>query len=401
MTEEIMIEGRNIESSVSLKYGQVGGGIGSFIGPVHRAVLAMNGQADLVCGTFSSDVNRNIETGKMLGVSSDRIYANFEDMAKRESERKDPIDFVDIAVPNHLHFSVAKSFIEKGINVVCEKPLCLTEEETSELVKLVKINNVQFMVTYSYDGYPMVIEAKHLVSSGQIGDIRLVVAEYPQDWLTSLLELTGQKQAAWRTNPKYAGVGGSIGDIGSHIENVVHFISGLEIDQLLAKLEIFVEGRSLDDNAFVLLKYKNGASGNYWSSQIAVGHENGLKIRIFGTEGKIEWEQENPNYLKFQKINSPLEVFTRGSSYLSEDSKNYVRLPAGHPEGYFEAFANLYRNFCDTLIAKKNGRDLNQNDVFFPTVLDGARGVQFIHDCVRSSELGSKWVDGTFKIKEG
>ncbi|MEM0054365.1 MAG: Gfo/Idh/MocA family oxidoreductase [Nitrososphaeria archaeon] len=321
-------------------------------------------------------------------------------MAKRESERKDPIDFVVITVPNNLHFPVAKAFIEKGINVVCEKPLCLTEEEASELVKLVKINNVQFMVTYAYDGYPMVIEAKHLVSSGQIGEIRLVVAEYPQDWLTGLLEATGQKQATWRTNPKYAGVGGAIGDIGSHIENVVHFISNLEIEQLLAKLEIFVEGRLLDDNAFVLLKYKNGASGNYWSSQIAVGHENGLKIRIFGTEGKIEWEQENPNYLKIQKINSPLEMFTRGSNYLSNDAKNYVRLPAGHPEGYFEAFANLYKNFCDVLIAKKEDKELDQNSVFFPTVLDGARGVQFIHDCVRSNKSGAKWVNGTFRIKE-
>lgn len=394
-----MIEGKLNDTGVSLLYGQVGGGPGSFIGPVHRAAIAMNNQAKLVAGSFSDLPSETVQVAKELGIDADRAYADFHEMAVEEGARTEGrIDFVIVTVPNHIHFSVAKAFLEQGINVVCEKPMAFTEEEAKELVALAVAHKVEFMVTYAYTGYPMVREARNLVRTGALGMLRVVAAEYPQDWLADPIERAGtNRQAVWRTDPKYAGVSCCVGDIGTHIENLVHFITGLEIDKLAASLETFVEGRPLDDNAYILLKYKGGASGNYWSSQVAIGQENGLRIRVYGTDGAIEWEQENPNVLRFQKKGGPLQLLTRGSAYLSAAAGHVTRLPAGHPEGYFEAFANLYRNFCNVLMARKQDRTPDALDVF-PTVVDGARGTKFVFDCVKSSKEGAAWVDASFDI---
>ena len=394
-----MIEAKLNDTGASLLYGQVGGGPGSFIGPVHRAAIAMNNQAKLVAGSFSDIPSETVQVAKDLGVDADRAYADFHDMAVKEGARTEgKIDFVIITVPNHLHFAVAKAFLEQGINVVCEKPMAFTEEEATQLVTRAGAHKVEFMVTYTYTGYPMVREARDLVRTGALGTIRVVVAEYPQDWLADPIERSGNnRQAVWRTDPKYAGVSCCVGDIGTHLENLVHFITGLEIDKLAASLETFVEGRPLDDNAYMLLKYKGGASGNYWSSQVAIGKENGLRIRVYGTDGAIEWEQENPNVLRFQKKGAPLQLLTRGSGYLSAAAGHFTRLPAGHPEGYFEAFANLYKSFCNVLTAKKQGHTPDPLDVF-PTVVDGARGTKFVFDCVKSSKEGAAWVDASFDI---
>lgn len=390
-----MIEGKFEDSGAILKYGQVGGGPGSFIGPVHRAAIAMNGQAKMVAGSFSDKPEETYMTARQLDVDESRAYETFEEMAAREAEREDGIDFVSITVPNHLHYQVARTFLEKGINVVCDKPLCFTIEEAEELIKLASEKNLEFMVTYTYTGYPMVREARNLVETGELGKLRVVMAEYAQDWLADPIELDGQKQATWRTNPKYSGISNCVGDIGTHVENLVHFVTGLEIEKLSARLETFVKGRKLDDNAYINVKYSSGASGNYWSSQVAIGNENGLKLRVFGTEGAIEWEQENPNVLKFVKKGGVTQLLTRGNGYLSDSAQAYTRLPSGHPEGYFEAFANLYSSYCNRLIAKKNNL---KDDEIFPTPIDGARGVKFIHDCVESSNKGSEWIDGSFKI---
>ena len=394
-----MIEAKLNDTGASLLYGQVGGGPGSFIGPVHRAAIAMNNQAKLVAGSFSDIPSETVQVAKDLGVDADRAYADFHDMAVKEGARTEGrIDFVIITVPNHLHFAVAKAFLEQGINVVCEKPMAFTEEEATQLVARAGVHKVEFMVTYTYTGYPMVREARDLVRTGALGTLRVVAAEYPQDWLADPIERSGSnRQAVWRTDPKYAGVSCCVGDIGTHLENLVHFITGLEIDKLAASLETFVEGRPLDDNAYMLLKYKGGASGNYWSSQVAIGKENGLRIRVYGTDGAIEWEQENPNVLRFQKKGAPLQLLTRGGEYLSAAAGHVTRLPAGHPEGYFEAFANLYRNFCNVLMARKQDRTPDPLDVF-PTVVDGARGTKFVFDCVKSSKEGAAWVDASFDI---
>lgn len=394
-----MIEAKLNDTGASLLYGQVGGGPGSFIGPVHRAAMAMNNQAKLVAGSFSDIPSETVQVAEDLGIDADRAYADFHDMAAKEGARtEDRIDFVIITVPNHIHFAVAKAFLEQGINVVCEKPMAFTEQEAKELVALAGVHKAEFMVTYTYTGYPMVREARNLVRTGALGALRVVAAEYPQDWLADPIERAGtNRQAVWRTDPKYAGVSCCVGDIGTHIENLVHFITGLEIDKLAASLETFVEGRPLDDNAYVLLKYKGGASGNYWSSQVAIGKENGLRIRVYGTDGAIDWEQENPNVLRFQKKGGPLQLLTRGSGYLSAAAGHFTRLPAGHPEGYFEAFANLYKSFCNVLTAKKQGNAPDPLDVF-PTVVDGARGTKFVFDCVKSSKEGAAWVDASFDI---
>ncbi|MBO8166797.1 MAG: Gfo/Idh/MocA family oxidoreductase [Kosmotoga sp.] len=390
-----MIKGHFFEEGKKLKYGMVGGGPGSFIGPVHRAAIAMNGQAQIVAGSFSPIYDETLMTAKELGISEDRAYRSYEEMAEKEAQRDDGIDFVSITVPNYLHYKVAKAFLEKGINIVCEKPLCFTPKEAKELMELAAKNDVEFMVTYTYTGYPMIREARNIVQNNTLGNIRLIIAEYPQGWLAEPIEKEGQTQASWRTDPKYAGISNCVGDIGTHIENLAHFITDLEITSLSARLETFVEGRKLDDNAFILLKYENDASGSYWPSQIAIGNENSLKIRIYGTEGSLEWEQEHPNFLKLSMKGEPLKILSRGNDYLSSAAQMFTRLPSGHPEGYFEAFANLYRSFCNKLSAKKAGE---KSDELFPTVVDGARGVKFVHDCVNSSNKGGEWVDASFEF---
>jgi predicted dehydrogenase len=398
----LVIESRNIGGQSRLTYGQIGGGPGSFIGPVHRAAIAMNNQARIVSGCFSQNLEKSKETARELDIDLNRVYSSYEEMAQKEALRKDRMDFVVVSGPNHMHYETAKSFLEKDFHVVCEKPLSLDLTQAKTLLKLSKERKRLFMVTYTYTGYPMVREARHLVRSGKLGEIRLVVAEYAQDWLAEKAEESGNRQAQWRTDPRYAGISCCVGDIGTHIENMVHYITGLEIKRLSARLDTFVKGRSLDDNAFILLTYENGASGSYWASQVAVGKENGLVVRIYGTKGAIEWEQENPNELRLSLLGAPQAILRRGNGYLSAPAKSLTRLPSGHPEGYFEAFSNLYRNFCVALTRFEETGTLEPRGEAedFTDVLDGARGIGFVEDCVKSSRLEGAWVDAT-KISEG
>lgn len=395
-----MIEGRDLAGGAKkLRYGLIGGGPGSFIGGVHRMAIAMTGVAELAAGCFSRDYEKTKTSAEEFAVPPDRAYRTYEEMAEKEALREDKIDFVVIAVPNAEHYAASKLFLEKGFHVSCDKPLVFTVEEAMELVELARKRERQFMVTYVYTGYPLVRQAREMVRAGELGDLRVVMAEYPQDWLADKIEDTGAKQAVWRTDPKLAGASCCVGDIGTHIENMVHFVSGLEIESLAARLNTFVEGRRLDDNAFISLKYRGGAQGSYWSSQVAIGRENGLQFRIYGTKGGLEWSQENPNVLKFAPKGEPVRLLTRGNGYLGDHAKRWTRMPSGHPEGLFEAWANLYEAFCGTIRNREAGREQHPFEIF-PTVEDGARGVKFVNDCVKSSRAGAAWVDGSFSLGE-
>ncbi|MCK4241794.1 MAG: Gfo/Idh/MocA family oxidoreductase [Candidatus Atribacteria bacterium] len=375
-----------------LSFGMIGGGIGSLIGEVHRKAAAFDHKAKLVAGCFSLSYDNTLITGKRLGLDSGRIYKNFREMAEKEAARKDKIDFVTIITPNNLHFEIAKAFLEKGINVICDKPLTLKVVEAEELNNLAKKIDLLGCVTYTYSGYPMVKHAREIISKGEIGKIRMVMGEYLQEWLVMPVEKEkGNKQASWRTDPKYSGKSNCVADIGSHIENTVSYTTGLEIDSLCANLDIFVKGRALDDNAEVLVKYTNGARGIYWCSQVAIGYNNNLKIRILGEKGSIEWEQENPDCMKVAHFGQPVQILSRGRDNLYPLALRVSRLPGGHPEGVYEAFANIYSNFSDALLAKKAGNSY-QEKVDFPTFEDGVGGVKFINLCVESSQRGACWI---------
>lgn len=389
-----MIEGSAAGEKIKkLTYGMVGGGQGAFIGDVHRKSIALDGKAELVAGCFSQDHQNTLATGKMLGLDEDRLYASFEEMMAAEGQRKDKIDFVVIVTPNNSHFAIAKSAMENGIHVVCDKPLTTDSGDAEELARLSAEKNLLFCVTYTYTGYPVVKHLREMIAKGDLGDIRFVNAEYPQEWLSTPLEESGQKQAAWRSNPKFTGISNCVGDIGSHIENMVSYLTGLKIKFLCARLDTFVEGRILDDNASIMVEYDSGAKGLYWSSQIAVGHDNGLRVRIYGTKGSLEWSQENPNYAKVCDLDKPTITISRGRDDLYPHAQGYSRIPAGHPEGYFEAFANIYSTFSDALGKKLAGESLTAEEMDFPGVAEGVQGVRFIEKCVESSQRGSIWVD--------
>lgn len=387
-----MIKGRETEEiGKRLSYGMIGGGGGSFIGDVHRKAIAFDNKAALVAGCFSRNYDNTLATGADLNLEPERLYRDFTEMAEREAARPDPIDFVVIAATNNVHYKCAKAFLSKGINVVCDKPLAFTVAEAEELAALSREKQLLFAVTYTYTGYPMVKQAREMVKKGDIGEIRMVMAEYPQGWLATNVEKES-KQAAWHLDPQYAGLSNCVGDIGSHIEHTVSYITGLQIKSLCASLDVFGEGRTLDTNAGVLVKYTNGASGIYWCSQVAIGHDNDLKIRIFGTKASLEWEQENPNYLRLALLGKPVEILSRGAEYLYPRAAGTSRIPPGHPEGYYEAFANIYKTFTTALRKKKNGERLNEEDLDFPSVEAGLDGVKFINRCVESSQKGSIWV---------
>lgn len=375
-----------------LNYGMVGGGQGSFIGDVHRKALAFDGLARLQAGCFSHDFENTRQTGTHLGLAAERLYRTPEDMVRSEGQRSDKLDFVVIVTPNSGHYPVAKAFLGAGIHVVCEKPLTFEPWQAEELEALAKTKKLLFCVTYAYTGFPAVKQAKAMVASGLLGELRFVNAEYPQEWLASPLETTGQKQAAWRTDPKLAGKSNCVGDIGSHIEHMVSYVTGLKISRLCARLDSFGEGRTLDDNACILVDYVGGAKGMYWSSQIAVGHDNGLRLRIYGSLGSLEWFVENPNTLIFRPLGKPAETWSRGRDGFVPHAQAYSRIPSGHAEGYYEAFANLYATFCRALSAVKAGRKPAADDLDFPTAADGSEGVRFIDKCVESSRRGSTWV---------
>jgi predicted dehydrogenase len=388
-----MIEGQdNLVQLTRLKYGLVGGGRNAFIGGVHRKAIAMDGKAELVAGCLSRSFRNTLETGQSWGLDKKRLYKNYVDMIETESGRKDGIDFIVIATPNDAHFPMARLALEKGLHVVCEKPLATSLRDAETLAKLAAKKNRLFCVNYAYRGYPIVYHMREMIAGGELGDIRFVAAEYPQDWLATPLEATGQKQAAWRTDPKRAGISNCVGDIGSHIENMVSYLTGLEIETLCARLDKFGPGRLLDDNASVMVNYKGGAKGLFWSSQIAVGHDNGLRVRIFGTKASLEWAQEECNYANAGYIDRPSARLSRGRDKLHPRAQALSRIPSGHPEGYFEAFANIYSKFLGALAAVKAGRKPDTDDLDFPDIRDGVRGVRYIEKCVESSNKGAVWV---------
>ena len=370
-----------------IRLGMVGGGQGAFIGEVHRIASRIDNRFDLVAGALSSDPTRAAESAVELGISTDRSYANFADMAIAESAREDGIQAVSIVTPNHLHFPVAKVFLEAGIHVICDKPLTSTLEEAVQLTQLSKRKNVHFAVTYNYSAYPMVRQAREMIAAGRLGSIRVIQIEYAQDWLATDLEANGQKQAAWRTDPAKAGAGGSIGDIGTHAFHLSEFISGLRCDSLQADLESFVGKRRLDDNAHILIRYDTGAKGMLWASQVATGKENGLKISIYGAKAGLSWTQENPNYLSFTAISQATQILSRGGPNIGGMASAASRIPAGHPEGFLEGFATLYSDIADLILGK-----VSIENSLVPTVEDGLRGMQFVDAAVKSNKADSSWV---------
>jgi len=387
-----MVQGRSdATGGGKIRYGMVGGGQGAFIGAVHRLAARMDDQYELVAGALSSDPKRAIASAKELGLAPDRSYATYEEMAKAEAKRPDGVEAVSIVTPNNSHAPIAKAFLKAGINVICDKPLSVTVKEAKELVALTKKTGLIFAVTHNYTAYPMLRQAREMVASGQLGDIRVVQAEYAQDWLTNAIEKDGQKQASWRTDPKQSGAGGSIGDIGTHAYNAACFVTGLKLDSLCADLTTFVKGRKLDDNDNILLRFKGGAKGMLWASQVAVGKENGLMLRVYGSKGGLEWKQEDPNYLWFSAYGEPPRLITRGGHGSGKAAGRVTRVPAGHPEGYLEGFAALYTEIARALRARREGKT-TAADVYFPTVEDGLVGMEFVEAAVASSKKGAVWV---------
>ncbi|MCD4826328.1 MAG: Gfo/Idh/MocA family oxidoreductase [Acholeplasmataceae bacterium] len=378
---------------MKIKYGMVGGDLNAFIGDVHRKAINFEQNVELTAGCFSNIWEDNKKTGDFYNIDGQRVYKDFATMAKEESEREDKINFVVIVTPNFLHFEVAKEFLRYGFNVVCEKPLCFTVEQANELESLAKEKGVLFAVTYAYSGYTMVKYAKQLIKDGKIGSILNVNAEYPQDWLLGEVANAETKLnlSVWRMDPKFSGVSNCVGDIGTHIENTVKYITGLNIKRVAAKLNNY--GKALDLNANMLVEYENGVNGMYWSSQIAAGHGNGLRVRIYGTEGSLEWWQETPDFLNFTKRNGSFERLSRGNGYVYGRAAELSRIPAGHPEGYYEAFANVYKTYIGALRKKQQGIDLTDADLDFPSVSDGAEGVKFVHAVVESNGKNSTWVE--------
>ncbi len=379
-----------------LRMGMVGGGEGAFIGGVHRMAAALDGQIELVCGAFSSEAERSRRSGEALYIDPKRVYPDFMTMIK--SEKKLPVDkrmdFVSIVTPNHVHFAPAKMALENGFHVICDKPLSFSLDEALKLEKVVEKTGMLFALTHNYTGYPMVKHARAMIQNGDIGNIRKVVVEYPQGWLATKREES--KQASWRTDPKRSGIAGALGDIGTHAENLSEYMTGLKIKELYADITTFIEGRLLDDDANVLMRFDNGAKGILHCSQISVGEENGLNIRIWGEKGALEWHQMEPNSLIMKWLDRPKEILRTGLSFLypqmtaSPVAVAHTRIPAGHPEGYLEAFANIYRNFAMHIQAKLDGKE--QDALYdYPSVSDGVRGMQFIYKVVESSKK-NRWI---------
>jgi len=368
-----------------LRFGMVGGGPGAFIGAVHRRAATLDGLATLVAGAFSTDGDKSREQGRELHLDPRRVYDSFGAMAEREAAlpAEERIDFVSIVTPNHVHYRAARAFIERGIHVICDKPMTTTLEDAEALCQLVRKHDVVFALTHNYSGYPLVKQARAMVRAGELGEIRKLVAEYSQGWLSTRIEATGQKQADWRTDPARAGAG-ALGDIGSHAEHLARYVSGLEIEQLCADVSTFVEGRRIDDDANLLVRYRGGAKGLVFCSQVSLGEENRLSLRVYGTEASLEWRQEEPNFLVVRRGDRPMEVYKPGHAFLSPAAKHATRLPSGHPEAFLEAFANVYANAMRTIGARIAGEKPDPLDLDFPTVEDGLAGVRFILTAVDS-----------------
>ncbi|MBI9087499.1 MAG: Gfo/Idh/MocA family oxidoreductase [Desulfobacterales bacterium] len=365
-----------------LKYAMIGGGPGAFVGGVHRRALALNGTAKLVAGCFSRDLEKTRAIGLELGLDEDRLYATPEEMTRLEAG---DIDFAVVVTSNEAHYPNVKTCLEYGIHVMCDKPFTITSAQAEELVALASEKELILAVTYTYAGYPMVRQAREMVERGDLGDIRFVNCEYPQGWLAEMLETTGHTQASWRADPERGGTTLSLGDVGSHVEHLVPFVTGLNLTRLAARLDTLVEGRTLDDNGVILTEYDTGARGMYWYSQAATGCVNGLKLRIFGDKGGLEWFQEDPDHLRYTPIGHPTQTIVRGMPEMLPGAMPYSHTPPGHPEGWLQAFANIYSTFCATI---EHGATPD-----FPTGKDGLRGVRFIEACVESSRNGTTWID--------
>ena len=371
-----------------IRLGMVGGGNDAFIGSVHRIASRIDDRYELVAGALSSTAEKSRASGLAIGLNEDRIYDDFKSMAMREARIKDGIEAVAIVTPNHVHYPAAREFLKRGIHVICDKPLTSSLADAKKLAKLAGDSDALFVLTHNYTGYPMVRQGREMIANGELGQIRVVQVEYAQDWLTEAQDF---KQAEWRTDPERSGVGGCTGDIGTHAFNLLNFMTGLTIDSLAADLQAFVDGRQVDDNAHVMMRFEGGARGMLWSSQVAPGNENSLKIRIYGDKGGLEWAQEDPNYLWFTPYGEPKRLLTRNGSGTGEAAARMSRIPPGHPEGYLEGFANIYSEAADAIMAHRGG-DSVAKEVIYPTVDDGLIGVQFIDACVRSSSRNSAWV---------
>jgi predicted dehydrogenase len=375
--------------------GMVGGGKDAFIGAIHRFALNMDGLIELCCGALSINPDIAIDSGRSLFLPEDRTYLNYEDMIKNESKMPADkrIDFVTIVTPNFAHFAPAMMALENGFNVVIEKPMTFTLDEAKQLQKKVAETGLSLCLTHTYSGYPMVKQAKAMIANGAFGKIRKIWVEYPQGWLSKLSEREGNAQAAWRTDPKRSGKAGAMGDIGTHAWHLAEYISGLKVTKLCADLNILVEGRALDDDGNVLLRFDNGAAGCLMASQVAAGEENALKIRVYGELGSIEWAQHEPNTLLVKWLDKPTEIYRAGQAYLTDAAKKNCRTPGGHPEGYLEAFGNIYRNFALSLMAKMNGEEPTKEMLDYPRVDEGVRGMAFIDAVVASGQSNEKWTN--------
>jgi len=371
-----------------LRLGMVGGGQGAFIGGVHRMAARLDGQWELVAGALSSDPQRARASGLELGLSEDRIYSSYRDMAAKEAARPDGIDAVAIVTPNHMHAAPAIAFLEAGIHVICDKPLASTPEDGAAIAKAVQASNRHFILTHNYSGYPLIRQAREMVRAGLLGDIRMVQVEYAQDWLT---EETSNKQADWRTDPTKSGAGGAIGDIGTHAFHLAGFVTSLTATQLSAELDYFVPGRRVDDNAMVMLRYAGGAKGALWASQVAVGQENALRLRVYGSKASIVWQQEDPNQMQFTRFGEPTQTMTRGGAGSWEAAAHATRTPAGHPEGYLEGFATLYSDAAHLIRHSDDGAPLPEHCIL-PNVQDGLAGMRFIAACLESAGAQGAWV---------
>ncbi len=377
-----------------LRMAMVGGGLTSFIGPVHRKAIGIDGEIELVAGAFSIIPEESTATGEALYLDPSRVYLTYPEMFEKESKMPADkrVDFVSVVTPNHVHFGPSKMALENGFHVIVEKPIAFSLEEAQTLKKLVDQTGLVLALTHTYTGYPMVKEARHMVRSGVLGKIRKVYVEYPQGWLSKPLEKSGNMQASWRTDPKQSGMGGAIGDIGTHAANLAEYITDNKITEVCALLNTVVEGRRLDDDCSMLVRFDNGASGVLIATQVAAGDENNLNIRVYGEKGGLEWKQEEPNTLVVKWLDKPKEIMRAGWTYLSDDAKRFIRTPAGHPEGYLEAFANIYRGFTQAIRDYKPGVKTDYAKYDFPDVEDGVHGMTFVETVVRSAQSNEKWV---------
>jgi predicted dehydrogenase len=376
-----------------LRLGMVGGGPGAFIGAVHRIAARLDDRFELVATALSSNAERARAGAQELHIARDRAYGSFPEMAAEEAKRPDRIDAVSIVTPNHLHFAPAKAFLDAGIHVICDKPLTTTVEDALALAEIVRRSGLIFGLTHNYTGYPLVRQAREMIAAGELGHIRVVQVEYAQDWLTTSVEATGNKQAVWRTDPAQSGPAGSLGDIGTHAYNLASFVTGLHCQQVAADVSIFVPGRRLDDNVQTLLRFEGGARGMLWASQVAVGNENNLRLRVYGEKAGIEWGQENPNYLRFTPYGKPPLTISRAGAGATASAKHASRIPSGHPEGYLEAFAQLYADLAEQIAARNAGRAPAPSSLLVPTVEHGVAGVRFIAGVLESSRQNSAWAN--------